>query len=135
MWGANGVDLGGMARGFAVDRAVEGLRAAGVVRGVVNAGGDLAAFGAADVEVAVRDPADAARLATVVTLRDGAFASSGRIVDGAIDGASVRAPTCMIADALTKVVGVMGEAARPLLQTYGAAALMFTHGRMVVLED
>src|SRR5262245_60276038 len=39
------VDLGGIAKGFAVDRAVEVLRRFNIVGGVVNAGGDLAVFG------------------------------------------------------------------------------------------
>ncbi len=39
------IDLGGIAKGFAVDRALEALRGFGVVNGLVNAGGDLAAFG------------------------------------------------------------------------------------------
>lgn len=56
------IGLGGVAKGYAVDRAVEALRAAGVTAGVVNAGGDLAVFGrdvpAADaVPIALRDPA------------------------------------------------------------------------------
>ncbi len=39
------IDLGGIAKGYAVDRAVEALRAAGCSSGLVNAGGDLRGFG------------------------------------------------------------------------------------------
>src|SRR5580704_14561335 len=39
------IDLGGIAKGFAVDRALEALRGFDVSSGMVNAGGDLAAFG------------------------------------------------------------------------------------------
>jgi thiamine biosynthesis lipoprotein len=39
------LDLGGIAKGFAIDRAVEALRAAGCSSGLVNAGGDLRAYG------------------------------------------------------------------------------------------
>ncbi|MGH7937376.1 MAG: FAD:protein FMN transferase, partial [Bryobacteraceae bacterium] len=39
------LDLGGIAKGFAVDRAVAVMRSAGVVSGMVNAGGDLRVFG------------------------------------------------------------------------------------------
>jgi len=138
----NGIDLSGIAKGFAVDRAIDALKTAGVERGVVNAGGDLAVFGDADIEVGVRDPADRSRLIAVVRLRNEAFASSGRAIDPRTrqlvpgnDGASVRAPTCMIADALTKAVGVNGEAALPLLRSFGAAALLFRDGRMVLLEN
>jgi FAD:protein FMN transferase len=35
------VDLGGIAKGFAVDRAIEALKDHGVAAGIVNAGGDL----------------------------------------------------------------------------------------------
>jgi thiamine biosynthesis lipoprotein len=40
-----------------------------------------------------------------------------------IVGATVRAPCCMIADALTKVVMIAGEASEHLLQRYRASAL------------
>src|ERR1043166_787718 len=39
------IDLGGIAKGFAVDCALAVLRAHGVSSGLVNAGGDLAGFG------------------------------------------------------------------------------------------
>jgi thiamine biosynthesis lipoprotein len=136
-----GVDLSGIAKGFAVDRAVEALKAGGIERGLVNAGGDLAAFGEEEVEVGVRDPAGPARLLALVKLRNQAFASSGRAVDPATgglvrgnDGASVRAASCMLADALTKVVGVAEERALPLLRRFAADALLFRGGRMVLLE-
>jgi FAD:protein FMN transferase len=39
------IDLGGIAKGYAVDRALQALRGAGASGGLVNAGGDLAVFG------------------------------------------------------------------------------------------
>ena len=39
------VDLGGLAKGYVVDRAVEYLRDAGIPAGIVDAGGDLRIFG------------------------------------------------------------------------------------------
>ncbi|HMI36994.1 MAG TPA: FAD:protein FMN transferase [Steroidobacteraceae bacterium] len=39
------VDLGGIAKGFAVDQAVAAMRRAGASAGLVNAGGDLRVFG------------------------------------------------------------------------------------------
>src|ERR1700688_928628 len=42
---ATQVDLGGIAKGFAVDRAVAAMRGAGATAGLVNAGGDLRVFG------------------------------------------------------------------------------------------
>jgi thiamine biosynthesis lipoprotein len=140
--GGSGIDLSGIAKGFAVDRAVDALKAASVTRGFIDAGGDLAVFGDHEVAVGVRDPAEPRRLAAIVRLANVAFASSGQPLDpatrrpaSASAGASVRAPSCMIADALTKVVGVAGEAAVPLLHELGAAALLFRAGRMVALAD
>jgi FAD:protein FMN transferase len=39
------LDFGGIAKGFAVDRAVQAMRAQGARAGLVNAGGDLRCFG------------------------------------------------------------------------------------------
>jgi len=39
------LDLGGIAKGYAVDRAVEILKSCGVSSGIVNAGGDMRLFG------------------------------------------------------------------------------------------
>lgn len=40
-----GLDLGGIAKGLAVDAAIERLRALEIEAALVNAGGDLAAYG------------------------------------------------------------------------------------------
>jgi FAD:protein FMN transferase len=40
------LDLGGIAKGYAIDCAIEALRTGGCVSGLVNAGGDLRVFGA-----------------------------------------------------------------------------------------
>lgn len=47
--------LDGIAKGYAVDAAVQALLAHGVTRGVVNAGGDLRLFGPDPVPIAVRE--------------------------------------------------------------------------------
>jgi thiamine biosynthesis lipoprotein len=44
----------------------------------------------------------------------------------AVSGATVCAPTCMLADALTKIVMNSGEAAGTVLEHYGADALFVT---------
>ena len=139
------IDLGGIAKGFAVDCAVAILRAHGASSGVVNAGGDLAAFGLSPYAIHVRDPRDPLRLMCCVDVRDEAIASSAArfdptvsphgleaaIVDprdgatvGAIAGVTVRASSCMVADALTKVVMIAGESATATLDHYGASALL-----------
>ncbi|MCL6584055.1 MAG: FAD:protein FMN transferase [bacterium] len=39
------IDLGGIAKGFAVNKAVESLKESGIKAGIVNAGGDIRLFG------------------------------------------------------------------------------------------
>ncbi|WP_164159267.1 FAD:protein FMN transferase, partial [Stenotrophomonas maltophilia] len=70
------MDLGGIAKGFAVDCAIEVLRTFAVERAIVNAGGDLRHHGAWPMSVQVRDPQNAARVATSVLLDNAALASS-----------------------------------------------------------
>jgi thiamine biosynthesis lipoprotein len=151
------IDLGGIAKGLAVDRAVAVLRDHGVPCGLVNAGGDLAAFGDKAQTIYLRDPRAPGRLMACVEVGNGALASSGGCVDPfrspdvmgaavidprahnevhAIAGATVRAPSCMIADALTKVVMIKGEAAMPLLDCYRASALLVAaDGHVRVTSD
>jgi len=128
------IDLGGIAKGFAVDRAVRILRSHGATRGLVNAGGDLVAFGAPGALVAIRDPRRPGRALARVVVENAALASSGGGAAAIVDprptaprpeilGATVTAPSCLLADALTKVVMIAGESAGPLLARYGAAAL------------
>ncbi len=56
------IDLGGIAKGHAVDLAVAALREAGITDGLVNAGGDLYALGRAEDggpwQAGVRSPTD-----------------------------------------------------------------------------
>lgn len=74
------IDLGGIAKGYAVDRAVAALRDWGVTDALVNAGGDLYALGSsADGDpwhVGIRAP-DGNGLAGTITLQDRAVATSG----------------------------------------------------------
>ena len=75
------IDLGGIAKGYAVDRAVDLLRDHGVVHALVNIGGDLHALGGhpdgRPWQVGVRHPRQAGRFLTVLALRDKAVATSG----------------------------------------------------------
>lgn len=111
------LDFGGIAKGFAVDRAIEVLSAHGVQDTLVNAGGDLRAMGKRqwpiDVRHAKREVADG-RLGQKIRIQQQALATS---VSGALNpefvltqlhkkpkwrSVSVQAATCMAADALTK---------------------------------
>jgi len=141
---ATRIDLGGIAKGFAVDRAIDVLRDLGMPSGLVNAGGDLAVFGPKGLMVTVRDPGCPSRVLCRIELRDTAIASSGArfnpsqsldvtcpaVIDPAsgepvcaVIGATVRAPSCLLADALTKIVMVGGPSAASLLRQFDAGAL------------
>lgn len=74
------VDLGGIAKGYAVDRGIEILRKLGITSGRVGAGGDSRILGDRAGEpwmVGVRDPRDRARMAAVLPLMDASVSTSG----------------------------------------------------------
>ena len=115
------LDLGGIGKGHAVDVAVDALMQRGCRAGWVNAGGDLRVFGDAELPVSVRDES-AGGVRPFATLAQGAFATSCLARAGRRAHASVAAPLCVWADALTKVVAFSGNAAHPLLSRHGAQA-------------
>jgi thiamine biosynthesis lipoprotein len=132
------VDFGGIAKGYAVDRATEQLSAHGITRGIVNAGGDLRVLGDAAQLIHVRDPRDPVRLLEAVRLAHGAMATSagyfsravvdpatGAVAEG-LESASVVAPTAMLADALAKVVLLRGARSSTLLRQCSAHALVLS---------
>ena len=127
------LDLGGIAKGYCVDRAVAELERHGAEAGLVNAGGDLRAFGARTFPLHVRHPEDPRQLVPIGELREAALATSATYVrhrqccagDAPVPpgvSVSVRAPRAAIADALTKVLAIMGEHAEPVLARYRAKA-------------
>jgi len=75
------VDLGGIAKGYAVDRAVEALRRLGVERGFVNAGGDLYAMGESEEgdpwRVGVQSASDPSTVERTLLVSNEAVATSG----------------------------------------------------------
>jgi len=127
------ISLGGIAKGYAVDRAVGILRESGIKGGIVSAGGDLLAFGRkgnGEVwKVGVRNPRDHSKNICVLSVSDLSVATSGdyeryRMVDGKrvhhiIDprtgyqstgcmSVTVAARRAMTADALATAVFVLG---------------------------
>ena len=151
------IDLGGIAKGFAVDRAIDVLRDAGLPGGLVNAGGDLVSFGPDGHRVHLRDPRDQRRVLGTAMVKDAALATTGGRFDpfvgigthrsAVIDprcaaaapgivGVTVRAPSCTIADALTKVVMIGGESSLAVLDHYGASALCsWPDGALTMTSD
>lgn len=151
------IDLGGIAKGFAVDRAMEALRRFDLAAGIVNAGGDLAVFGQGSQMIHVRDPREPGRTICSVEVSEQALASTARRFDlfrsadttaaavidprtrkpaEAINAATVRASSCMVADALTKIAMISGTDALGVLEHYDASALLIsTDGDVHITPD
>jgi thiamine biosynthesis lipoprotein len=75
------LDLGGAAKGYAVDMAVEKLKELGIEAGIVNAGGDLRAFGrkpdGKSWSIGIQDPQYSDRIIGAIQLTDMALVTSG----------------------------------------------------------
>ncbi len=138
------IDLGGIAKGFAVDSAVEKIAGNAAMQCCVNAGGDLRVSGPVSERVMLRTDRSEATV-PVVEIENGSLASSSgreqtrRHNDGEVGPhihgrarqsigmtsfVSVIAPECITADALTKVVLALGDDAAPVLRRFGATAYL-----------
>ena len=127
-----GVDPTGLVKGWAADKALGELRAAGVRAAIVSAGGDLATFGGPEPgvpwRIGVRDPRAVDALACVLE-SPGAIATSGcyerghHVIDpqtgrpGArCESATVTGPRLWLADALATGLLVAGEAGLAVIE-------------------
>ena len=138
------IDLGGIAKGYAVDRAIHCVRASGVTHALVNAGGDIRVHGR-EMEHIVLDLGFPSPLLPVLELAHGSVASSSghlhrkrrgkRLLGPHVHGADrsaaptgrfvcVLAKRCVVADALTKIVIAEGLSSRPILRQFGASAYL-----------
>ncbi|MES2047637.1 MAG: FAD:protein FMN transferase [Pseudomonadota bacterium] len=141
------LDLGGIAKGYAVDQAILVLQQAGIEQACVNAGGDLRVIGVQAMEIAIRDPAAPQSMAGSVTVCNQAFATSAsyfstrlfgeQAVSALLHGGtgialteprsiSVRAPECLWADGLTKIVAASGNAQHACLDLFSAEAFIIS---------
>jgi len=132
------LDLGGIAKGYGIDRAANALRARGIEHAIVTVGGDLYALGGSPDggpwKVGIRDPHEPRSLAATLDVSDRAVATSGdyerffrwrgtryhHLIDpataaprrSAFHSVTVLAGHCMDADAAaTSVFGLPREAA------------------------
>jgi thiamine biosynthesis lipoprotein len=126
------IDLGGIAKGHAVDRGIEVLRNQGITRAMVNAGGDTRILGdrfGKPWVVGVRDPDHEGKVFLRLPLTDTAFSTSGdyeryfdengtrfhHIIDPKTGDSARKARSVTVisgnatrTDALTKSVFIMG---------------------------
>jgi thiamine biosynthesis lipoprotein len=74
------IDLGGIAKGYAVDRTFETLTALGYKNLIVNAGGDLRVGGFKNNQpwsIGIQDPRDFRKIMAKISISDSAIATSG----------------------------------------------------------
>jgi FAD:protein FMN transferase len=147
---AAAIDLGGIGKGYALDRARDILRAYGVQSAWLDLGGNVATVGlppdAARWQVGIRDPRHPGRLlgrvaiaeASVSTSSDeiqfveGADGRQGHIIDPrtraparGLVSATVIARSAMQADALSTAAFVLGrKAAAPVLRQAGVQSVL-----------
>ncbi len=138
------IDLGGIAKGYAVDRAVDKMKSLGALQSAVNAGVDLRVAGPLSERVLLRTDAPGDTV-PVLEIENGSLASSSgreqtrryenrdvgphlhgveRAVVGIHSFVSVVAEECVIADALTKVVLARGTESETVLSEYGATGYL-----------
>jgi len=129
-----GITLAGVAKGYAVDKAIETLSRSHIKHALVNAGGDIRAIGGKDENIpwriGIRDPRNKTRIITSVELYDQAIATSGTyrrsfsdILDPKVGkpaqgvlSSTVIAKTAMDADMLATCMFVLGaEKAKELI--------------------
>ncbi len=127
------IGLGGIAKGYAVDRAAALLRRQGIRNAIINAGGDLLVFGRRSPKnvwtIGIQDPRDPTGVLGELHLTKGAVATSGDyerfyIYRGVryhhilnprtgfpargVRSVTITAPSAMQADALATAVFVLG---------------------------
>ena len=128
------INLGGIGKGYAIDRAVETLRAFGIRRAMISCGSTIYALGSPPGEkgwrVDLQHPRREEGRIGAVSLRDQALSTSGdyekyfifegrrfsHLIDPrtgypaeGIAGASIIAPTAVAADALSTAAFILGE--------------------------
>lgn len=141
--GTAAIDLGGVAKGYAVDRAVEAMRSLGCTGGMVNVGGDLRFFGKRpggdEWVIGIQDPFDTESPEPLLRIRltSAAVCTSGNYrrysqIDGkryshvidprtgrpaeAAPSVTVVAPDAATADAWATALSVMGPAGLAMME-------------------
>ena len=126
------IDLGGIGKGYAVDRGIDILKARGIARALVTAGGDSRIIGdrmGRPWLVAIRHPDNPSKVVTRIPLSDSAVSTSGdyeryfdedgvryhHIIDprtghsaSKVRSATILAPTATQTDGMSKTAFVLG---------------------------
>jgi thiamine biosynthesis lipoprotein len=136
------VDLGSIAKGYIADRIAESLRSEGALSGIIDARGDIRAFGEHENLIGIQHPRDRGKILSSMGLREGGVATSGdysqfdgtferpHILNGS-DYISVTtlSGTLMEADAYATAIFVTPSAEVPsLLEGTGVKAMCVREG-------
>ncbi|MDR0568840.1 MAG: FAD:protein FMN transferase [Spirochaetaceae bacterium] len=148
------LDLGAIAKGYAADEAVKIIRQAGILRGIVDFGGNIACIGekkdGAPWRIGVQNPAETrGAYIGILTVRNKSIvtsgvyeryaeiggkryhhilsASDGYPIENGLLSVTIIADSSVDADALSTAVFALGyEQGRALLETLGFAEGVFT---------
>ncbi len=120
------IDLGGIAKGYAVDRAMEVLASGGVENALIDAGGDIRTIGMPSYSrywrIGIQDPTSEKKIISFLEtnniaigtsgnyLREHIINTSGSPLSGRLRSVTILAASCMEADALATAVFVLGKA-------------------------
>lgn len=151
------ISTGAFSKGMIVDKAVEVMKQNGALSGIINAGGDLYAFGKKNKSrwrVGIRHPDDSNKVISTISISDKAVATSGdyerffmkngirynHIFDmvtmepaSLYRSVSVIADNCETADGLSTVFFLLPEAdAAEACKRTGTPVLIYTHDDRVV---
>jgi thiamine biosynthesis lipoprotein len=125
-----GVDPTGLVKGWAVERALDELKAAGVPAAMINAGGDIAVYGhpapGEPWRIGVRHPLDAGRIIVTAEIDGpGAVATSGSYERGAhiVDPSTGEPAEALLAATVIGIDLTFADALATALYASGGALL------------
>jgi FAD:protein FMN transferase len=136
------IDLSAIAKGYAVDKAIDQIRRLGFRSAIINAGGDMFCLGGRAFilpwRIGIRDPNNKDRVVKIMNIYNKAIATSGGYeqfsrdekrynshlinpktgypVDNAFSSVTVIADKCFMADAIATAVSVGGKAINNRIQ-------------------
>jgi FAD:protein FMN transferase len=138
------IDLGGIAKGYAVDRGIEILKSFGIENASINAGGDLRVMGTKEHPIYLKEKEYGNGFIYLGSLKDGAIATTSsyfgkahrkqgmsylinpkngeHIADDL--SYSIVAPTCVVADGLTKALAIEKNIHAQYFKSFGAIPII-----------
>ena len=140
------IDLGGIAKGYGIDKAVEAMRRVGATGGMVDVGGDIRVFGAPPqgrgkwlIGLQNPDRAEESKHLLVLELTDGAVATSGgyrrfTLIEGKKYSHIIDTKTGSSSDKLTSVT-IISKSATDADALATAVSVMGTEKGLALIES